>query len=76
MNELIVNIKRTIEVPDWVTYIATDKNGDVYGYMVEPIPRNDYWDLKAEQYDPYNNDIFLYQQDPPKNWKDELYTWS
>jgi len=29
-------LKAEIVVPDWVNWIAVDKNGDVWGYETEP----------------------------------------
>jgi hypothetical protein len=30
-------------VPDWVNFIATDKNGETFGYRMEPELREAWW---------------------------------
>jgi len=70
MNTMNVNIV----VPDWVNWIAVDKNGDCYGFNMKPNNIDasnewgDYGNISLEF-------VRLYMGKPPKNWKDELYTW-
>ena len=57
-----------IEIPDWVRWIAVDKNGLTEGYSIRPEPETRWWLSRDES-------VILYRAKPPKNWKDELYTW-
>ena len=64
-----------IEIPDWVRWIAVDKDGTTYAYENKPTKRlgDCYWGHKWPK---FGNMKFLYTEKPPKNWKEELYTWS
>ena len=59
-----------IEIPNWVNWIAVDKDGSVFGYLIEP-----YKVLKGRWWGSSEDNEKLYRGKPPKNWKDELYTW-
>ena len=61
-----------IVVPDWVNWIAVDENGVVYGY--EEKPRHSEF-FHGEWIIDSGDMCELYKGKPPKNWKDELYTW-
>ena len=71
MNKIKVEIE--VIIPEWTNWIATDKNGSVFSYEKKPVRGRDEWD---HCYPDYGNMQFLYRDKPPKNWKDELYTWS
>ena len=65
-------LKVEIEIPDWVNWMAVDKSGDVYGYEFEPSLK-----MNGQMWDHVKGNLYnLYTGEPPKNWKDELYTWS
>ena len=67
-------LKAEIVIPDWVNWIAVDKDGAVFGFAVEPACRSSVWDYaEADEWDLDCAEI--YKGKPPKNWKDELYTW-
>jgi hypothetical protein len=61
------------EVPDWCKWIAVDKDGECLAYSAKPVNMTDppLWVPK------HTGVMFetLYKGKPPKNWKDELYTW-
>ena len=64
------------DVPNWCKWIAVDDNGDCYCYDARPVKMRDiggeYWngsEIRGER------QIFLYHGKPPKNWREELYTW-
>jgi len=65
-------LKAEIVVPDWVNWIAVDSDGDAWGYSAEPFRSKSLqgvWNI-------YRADsVMLYSGKPPKNFKDELYTW-
>jgi len=67
-------MKVEVVVPDWVNWIAVDENGEVWGWEKEPSQYNcnshSFWDAG------YGMSSRLYNAPPPKNWKEELYTWS
>lgn len=66
-------LKVEIVIPDWVNWIAVDKDGSVWGYETEPRA------IQFGQWDTLSGlsiEEILYRTKPPKNWKDELYTWS
>ena len=63
-------LKIEIVVPDWVNWIAVDKDGGGTYFENEPFPDGVWWRTNGGQY------LEIYQGTPPKNWKDELYTWS
>jgi len=62
-------MKVEVIVPDWVNWIAVDKSGRGFGYIRRPAKGCEMW-VNGEGF------VCLYQGNPPKNWKDELYTWS
>lgn len=63
-------MKVEIVIPEWIRWIAVDKNGDVFGYDEKPRRvENKEWYAECRL-------TKLYSGSPPKNWKDELYTWS
>ena len=57
-----------IKFPNWVKFMATDNDGDTYGYSQEPH-KDVYlmWSTKG------GDIIFLYHTAPPKDWTQELY---
>ncbi len=61
------------EVPDWVRWIAVDKNGECWGFENKPkisLGFPSMWDVYMA-----GNTSKLYHGEPPKDWRDELYTW-
>jgi len=63
-------LKAEVVVPDWVNWMAADKSGQVWAYRNKPyISRHDnYWSCNGRNERIYNGK-------PPKNFRDELYTW-
>ena len=59
------------DVPKGTNWIATDKDGACFAFNVEPR-KVDYrtWDVMRPDWS-----HLLYLGKPPKNWKNELYTW-
>lgn len=70
MSKLKVEIE--VNIPIWTNWIAVDESGDVYAYENEPRKEYDSWDVNLKKHGELK---FLYKDKPPKNWKDELYTW-
>ncbi len=61
------------EVPDWVRWIAVDKDGECRGYELEPEKwMHIKWRAVSTVISP---SIFLYIGKPPKDWRSEIYTW-
>ena len=63
-------------VPSWVRWIAVDEDGKCWGYEVEP--RLPFISINEWLLNPGKNGgrfVKLYEGKPPKNWKEELYTW-
>lgn len=63
-----------VNIENWVKWMAIDATGALWGYASKP-----------SQYIPYNawvegrkhsHSQFIGLVKPPKNWKNELYTWS
>ena len=63
-------LKVEIEVPEWVNWIAVDYDGEVWAFAKKPRCMDSWWSGKS------GRSIALYLGSAPKNWKDELYTWS
>lgn len=59
------------DVPSWCKWIAVDDNGAEWAYDSEPSHNNGYmvWVNDGDRA------RLLYYGKPPKNWKEELYTW-
>ena len=54
-------------IPDWISYVAIDSNGDKYGFEIEPeIHSSDCWNNNVGQY------CLLDNMGPYENWKDSL----
>lgn len=66
----MATLKVNVFIPDWVRWIAIDWDGAVRGYDSEPKPLGHSWGHCGR----YRT--ILYKTKRPKNWKDELYTWS
>lgn len=60
------------KVPIWCKWIAVDENGSCWGFSLKPESFVFMWD----SYKLGCESVALYKGNPPKNWKDELYTWS
>lgn len=64
------------KIPDELTFVAIDANGDVWGFGSKPIPTDDVWDGDGREIDPNEPDV------APKmigrigygvaNWRDTL----
>ncbi len=67
-----VFVKSFIEIPEEVNWIAGDENGKVWGYECEPEQNKKIFSWVSSS----GHAWMLYEGRPPKNWKDELYTWS
>ena len=67
------------DVPRWCKWIAIDEDGLCCAYENKPnlagivIERKGVWWPTGKI---SRENISLYRGKPPKNWKDELYTWS
>ncbi len=61
------------DVSRWCKWIAVDKDGACWEYPTKPVIycESGVWSLPTL----YLKVRFLYKGEPPKNWKDELYTW-
>ena len=59
------------KVPKWCKWIAVDENGECYGHECDPTDEISVFGWASK-----GNICFLYEGKRPKNWKDELYTWS
>lgn len=57
----------SIEIPDWVTHIAQDKDGDWYGYNTKPYVEDicNEWDGDKV--------IHLARCESPENYTEELF---
>jgi len=66
-----------IKVPDWVKWIAVDKDGSEYGYKFKPHYSRVFgsWTNRHTEYTNPIEWCFIGVGKPPKNWKEELYTW-
>jgi hypothetical protein len=63
-------MKVEVVVPNWVNWIAVDKDGYVFGYSAKPHTEKDgSWNTDDSVLES------LYIGKPPKNWKEELYEW-
>ena len=61
------------KVPKWCKWIAVDKDGECWAFENKPATNTVYkcvWDTCFS-----DEAVRLYKGKPPKNWKDELYTW-
>ena len=66
------------KVPSWCKWIAVDKSGECCAYRKKPKPNADFNGYPALWCGHCVSDadyVTLYRGKPPKNWKDELYTW-
>ena len=66
-------LKVEIVVPEWVNWMTVDSSGFCTGHETKPKQTpylNGSWFVNERR------TCFLYSGKPPKNWKDELYTWS
>lgn len=64
------------DVPSWCKWIAVDKDGDAYGFKNKPVIliKSNLWALALKE-GGLSKFKKLYKDKPPKNWKEELYTW-
>lgn len=72
MQKMKVEIIHIVDVPYWVNWMAVDDDGDCFGYENKPSlsMADHWWGNRSGRY------VRLYSGNTPKNWKDELYTWS
>ena len=69
----ISNTLKNIAIPDWVKYVATDRDGEVYGYRPKPELNNEkgYW-IVTESHDS-SNMVYLFNTGfDSTNWKKTL----
>lgn len=61
----------SVEVPEWVRYIAQDSDGSWWGYSVEPLQNHRGW---------YENELGenkkLLETDVNENWRDSLFKYN
>jgi len=66
------------DVPSWCKWIAVDEDGMCVAFNVKPKSLDNvlggagFWDGSRQA---SIDCLELYKGKPPKNWKDELYTW-
>ena len=60
-------IKAEVVIPDWVNWIAQDKDCCWWEYETKPELTSNCWDAFRGSY--------LYQGKPPKDFTQELYKW-
>ncbi len=58
-------------VPDWVRWIAIDKDGECWVYDSKPHIEETRWYGSIYM----GKSKFMYQAESFKDWRDELYTW-
>ncbi len=60
------------DVSSWCKWIAVDKDGKCWEYPTKPFASSIFsiWGAAS-----FSKGKILYKGAPPKNWKDELYTW-
>jgi len=58
-----------VPIPDWVNWIVQDADGEWYGWEDEPHPVNEVWHCR------HGMSTFIAHGIPPKNWKEEIYTY-
>ncbi len=64
------------DVPDWCRWIAVDEDGACFAYEKKPVKvKGDYGGYWNGDGITDGDQLHLYKGEPPKNWKDELYTW-
>ncbi len=65
-----------VNVPSWTRWMATDKNGNLYAYAHKPIQYawGDAWIETSSKVETSIRRLGTIQ--PPKDWTQELYTWS
>lgn len=39
-----------IALPDWVKWVATDENGEVYGFSHKPIQKDCIWYVRSQRH--------------------------
>ncbi len=61
------------DVSKWCRWIAVDKNGECWEFSGKPLAFSAFEIWNNTQPIKYR---LLYKGEPPKNWKEELYTWS
>lgn len=69
----IINKLKSIDIPDWVKYVAADKNGEVWGFKLKPelVGKKECW-FVAESHDP-SDMVYLFKTDfDSTNWKKTL----
>lgn len=69
----IINKLKNINIPGWVKYIATDKNGDVCGYGRKPgiVSKSGHWNIIESQ--DKSELVYLFKTDfDSTNWKNTL----
>ena len=66
-------INAEVVIPEWTNWIAVDKCGQVYAYEHKPIlgSYHDSWMNTTG-----HNTELLYDGVPPKDYKQELYTYA
>ncbi len=64
-----------VVIPDWVTHIAQDANGDWYGYSCEPAYTEEIGQGRFFVHDPGRNDdiVWLCKSPPPEDARTTLY---
>ena len=78
--EAIINKLKNINIPEWVKYIATDKNGEVWGFSVKPFVLEldgicDCWDITCRGCDKCKY-LFKLDSECILCWKDLLFEWN
>ena len=66
----IINKLKNVDIPDWVKYIATDRNGDVFGYRLKPKldSKKSIW-VGEKSLDSSNSVYLFHTNFDSTNWK-------
>ena len=69
----IINKLKNVDIPDWVKYIATDRNGDVFGYRLKPKldSKKSIW-VGEKSLDSSNSVYLFHTNFDSTNWKNTL----
>jgi len=65
----------TVEIPTWCRWMTVDANGSLWIYSKKPIQHSSYPAWIESEIGNTQSD-FLGSIKPPKDWKQEIYTWS
>lgn len=78
--EAIINKLKNIDIPDWVKYVAVDRNGEVWGYNIKPFILDldligDCWNITCKGCDKCKH-LFNLDSECILCWKDLIIEWN